>query len=157
MVITPPMIYGDGLGLTSESDQLPKLIYKSKEKKAGIYVGKGLNRYSNVHISDLAYLFVLALEKGPSAAMFFAENGEVSFLRIAQSISQGLGFKGKTTSWPMADAITEFGDWARFALGSNSRIKAVNARNLLGWKPEADSMLTWIKKTLPSQKQLSRM
>ena len=31
MVITPPMIYGNSLGLVAESDQLPKLIRKSKE------------------------------------------------------------------------------------------------------------------------------
>lgn len=36
MVITPPMVYGDALSLPAESDQLPKLIYKSKKK--------GLNR-----------------------------------------------------------------------------------------------------------------
>jgi len=33
------------------------------------------------------------------------------------------------------EAIKELGDWARFAIGSNSRIKAINAKILLGWKP----------------------
>jgi nucleoside-diphosphate-sugar epimerase len=146
MVITPPMIYGNTLGLPAESDQLPKLIYKSKEKMAGIYIGKGLNRWSNVHIKDLVNLYLLALEKGPSAVMFFAENGEESFLTIAQSISMSLGFGGKTVSWPIAEAIKEFGDWARFAIGSNSRIKAINARKLLNWEPEAESILMWIEK-----------
>ena len=32
----------------------------------------------NVHIQDLVQLYSLALEKGPSAAMFFAENGEAA-------------------------------------------------------------------------------
>lgn len=77
--------------------------------------------------------------------MFFAENGEESFLTIAQSISQSLGYNGKTISWPINEASKEFGDWARFALGSNSRIRAVNARALLGWQPEAQSLLDWIK------------
>jgi hypothetical protein len=44
MVITPPMIYGDALGLPPQTDQVPKLIQKSKEKKAGVYIGTGLNR-----------------------------------------------------------------------------------------------------------------
>ena len=70
------MIYGEGLGLSKESDQLPKLIRQSVEKKAGVYIGKGLNRWSNVHIQDLVNLYVLALEKAPSGAMLFAENGE---------------------------------------------------------------------------------
>lgn len=151
MVITPPMIYGDALGLPALSDQIPKLIVKSKEKNAGIYIGKGLNRWSNVHMRDLVELYSLALEKGPSAAMFFAENGEESFLAIAKSISHSLGYKGKIISWPVAEAINEFGNWARYALASNSRIRAVNARNLLGWHPGSESILTWIEKNANSQ------
>ena len=146
MVITPPMIYGNGLGLSTESNQIPRLIHKAKEKGGGVYIGKGLNRWSNVHIKDLVNLYSLALAKGPSAAMFFAENGEESFLTLAQSISNALGFQGKTLSWPIAEAIEEFGDWARFAIGSNSRVKATNARKLLGWEPKAESILTWIEK-----------
>ncbi len=146
MVITPPMIYGDALGLPAQTDQIPKLIKKSKDKKAGIYIGTGLNRWSNVHIKDLTDLYSLALAKGPSGVMFFVENGEESLLTIAKAISGALGYKGKTLSWNVEDAIKEFGDWARFAIASNSRIKADNARNLLGWKPKEKSILTWIEK-----------
>ena len=80
--------------------------------------------------------------------MFFAEHGEESFLAIAQSISSALGFTGQTISWPIADAINELGDWARFAIASNSRIRAVNARKLLGWKPQVESVLDWIEKNV---------
>lgn len=145
MVITPPMIYGDSLGLPTVSDQLPKLIQKSKKELAGVYVGKGINRWSNIHIKDLVKLYSLALEKGPSAAMFFAENGEESFLTIAQTISYVLGFKGKTMNLSMMEAIQEFGEWARYAIASNGRIRAVNARKLLGWNPQAESILAWIE------------
>lgn len=146
MVITPPMIYGDPLGLPKQTDQIPKLIQKSKEKKAGVYIGKGLNRWSNVHIKDLTNLYSLALAKAPSAAMFFAENGEESLLTIAKTISHAMRYQGKTFSWRIEDAIEEFGNWARFAIASNSRIKADNARNLLGWKPKEESILEWIEK-----------
>jgi nucleoside-diphosphate-sugar epimerase len=148
MVITPPMVYGDALGLPAVSDQLPKLILKSKEKMAGIYIGKGVNRWSNVHIKDLVNLYSLVLEKGPSAAMFFAENGEESFLTLAKTISHRLGFNGKIESWAMSEAMTELGDWARYAIASNSRIRAMNARSLLGWKPKAESILAWIEKSI---------
>ncbi len=148
MIITPPMIYGEALGIAAESDQIPKLIRKSEGKKAGVYIGKGLNCWSNVHIKDLVSLYSLALEKGPSAAMFFAENGEESLLTIAKTISEALGFKGETKSWDIDEAIKELGDWARFAIGSNSRIKAVNARKLLGWNPNAESIVSWIKKSV---------
>src|SRR5215831_1701078 len=52
VVICPAMIYGRGRGLHTESDQLPKLIAISTQAGAGVYFGKGLNRYSNVHIDD---------------------------------------------------------------------------------------------------------
>lgn len=42
----------------------------------------------------------------------YAENGEESFLTIAGSISNALGFNGKTISLSMAEAIADFGDWA---------------------------------------------
>ena len=47
------MIYGMGRGLQPNSDQLPKLAALSKQLGAGVYFGKGLNRYLNVHIDDL--------------------------------------------------------------------------------------------------------
>ena len=100
MVITPPMIYGDPLGLPeTRTDQLPKLIQKSKEKRSGVYIGKGVNIWSHVHINDLVELYDLAVKKGPSAAMFFAENGETSFIEIAKTISKGLGFGGNVSCW----------------------------------------------------------
>jgi nucleoside-diphosphate-sugar epimerase len=58
------MIYGTGRGLQPHSDQIPKLIGLSKQAGAGIYFGKGLNRYSNVHIDDLVDLYLVAMEKG---------------------------------------------------------------------------------------------
>ena len=146
IVICPSMIYGEGLGLTTESDQIPKLMCQSRKVGAGVYVGKGVNRWSNVHIKDVTTLYLLALEKAPSASMFFIENGEESLMAIAKSISKALGFGGKTISWSIDNAIRELGDWARFALASNSRVRAVNARNLLGWKPVEKSILRWMEK-----------
>ncbi|MFT8555508.1 MAG: NAD-dependent epimerase/dehydratase family protein [Zymomonas mobilis] len=147
IVFCPTMIYGESLGLSAKSDQLPKIYAQSRKVGAGAYIGTGLNRWSNVHIRDLAELYRLALERAPSASYFYAENGETSFIEIATSISNALGFKGKTQSWSADDAIAELGDWARFAIGSNSRVRAVNARRLLGWVPQHMSIHQWIETT----------
>ncbi|MOA30719.1 hypothetical protein D3C78_1518270 [compost metagenome] len=147
-MIVPSMIYGNALALPVESDQLPQIIRKSRELQAGVHVGKGVNRWSNVHIKDLVQLYVLALEKAPSASYFFAENGEESYGDIAKSVSKALGFGGKTISWPADEAIAELGDWARFAIASNSRVRATHARNLLAWAPKEESLLSWIKNNL---------
>jgi nucleoside-diphosphate-sugar epimerase len=146
IVICPTTIYGGGRGLKKESDQIPKLIRKSKERGAGVYIGQGINRWSNVHIDDLADLYLLALEKAPSASFFFAENGEESYKRIAESISNSLGFGGKTESWPIADANAELGESVRSSLASNSRVRATNARRLLNWSPKGLSLLEAIEK-----------
>lgn len=147
VVFCPTMIYGDALGLDTASDQLPKLLARSRQVGAGAYLGAGVHRWSNVHIEDLAELYRLALEKAPSASLFFAENGEASFIEIATSISHALGFEGRIESWPADEAIAELGDWARFAIGSNSRVRAVNARQLLGWQPRRESIHQWLRST----------
>jgi nucleoside-diphosphate-sugar epimerase len=79
VVICPTMVYGTGRGMQPDSDQLPKLIALSQQLGAGVYFGKGLNRYSHVHIDDLVELYVLALDKAPAGSFFFAENGDASF------------------------------------------------------------------------------
>lgn len=144
IVIAPSMIYGDSLGLDVQSDQLPVIYQKSKQFSKGVHVGKGINRWSNVHITDLANLYLLALQKAPSGSYFYAENGEESYKDLSEFISCALGFKGETMSWKAEDAVKELGDWARYALGSNSRVRAVNARYLLGWAPNGPSIRDWI-------------
>lgn len=145
IVIVPSMIYGDAIGLPAESAQLPQIIRKSREMGAGVYVGKGVNRWSNVHIKDLAQLYLLALERAPSASYYFAENGEESFRDIAGAVSEALGYQGRTISWPFEEAIAELGEWVRSSIGSNSRVHSVSARNLLGWEPKGEPLLSWIR------------
>ncbi len=139
VVICPPMIYGKGRGLQPDSDQLPKIIALSKQAGAGVYFGKGLNRYSNVHIDDLVELYLLALEKAPGGSFFFAENGHASFKEIAEMVSRSLGFGGKTVSLSVEDLVRQYGDAGRYGAASNSLVSAVNARRL-GWSPKSPSL-----------------
>jgi nucleoside-diphosphate-sugar epimerase len=140
VVICPTMVYGEGYGLKTESDQLPKIVAKSRVLGAGVYIGTGKTIWSNVFISDLVDLYVLALERAPSGAFFFAENGETTFESIATSVSRSLGYEGKTVSWDVKAAIAELGGFARIALSTNSRVRATNARRLLGWQPNGPSL-----------------
>lgn len=146
IVFCPTMIYGDALGLPTASDQLPKLLAKSRQFSAGAYMGAGVHRWSNVHIEDLAELYRLALEKAPSASLFFAENGGLRSSRSRRPSATLWVSKG-VSSWPADEAIAELGDWARFAIGSNSRVRAVNARQLLGWLPKRETIHQWLRST----------
>jgi nucleoside-diphosphate-sugar epimerase len=116
----------------------------SKQSGAGVYVGKGLNRYSNVHIDDLVALYLLAIDKAPGGSFFFAENGHNSFADIAVMIGRSLGFDGKTLSLPVEHVIAQFGEATRLGVASNSYVSAANARRL-GWSPKAPSLAEWFK------------
>ncbi|MGA9452713.1 MAG: NAD-dependent epimerase/dehydratase family protein [Verrucomicrobiia bacterium] len=144
VVICPSMIYGKGMGLQPDSDQLPKIIALSKQAGAGVYFGKGLNRYSNVHIDDLVDLYLLALEKAPGGSFFFAEHGDASFKEIAEMVSRSLGFGGRTVSLNVGDAVRQYGDAGRYGVSSNSLVGAVNARRL-GWSPKGPSLREYLE------------
>ena len=144
IVICPTMIYGTGRGAQPHSDQIPKLIGLSKQVGAGVYFGKGLNRYSNVHIDDLVDLYLLAMERAPGGSFFFAENGYSSFKDIARMISATLGFGDKTVSLPVEAISQQYGEAGRLGVASNSFVSAANARRL-GWSPKAPSLAEWLK------------
>lgn len=144
-VICPTMVYGRGRGPKKDSDQIPKIAKKSRERGAGVYVGKGANIWSNVQIDDLCSLFSLALEKAPSGSFFFAENGELSLKEVAHAISVAIGLGGRTESWSLEEATEELGAWPRVALATNCRVRANNARRALGWKPVGPSLADGLK------------
>lgn len=148
-VICPTTVYGIGRGLRLESDQIPKLIAKSRERRAGVYLGRGENIWSDVFIGDLCSLYALAVEKAPSGAFFFAENGEHKLKNVASEISWALGFEGKIESWNVEDATAELGAWPRIALGTNCRVRAVNAKRLLMWRPTGPSLSEVLSQTIP--------
>ena len=63
-VVFPPIIYGVGGGPCHQrSVQVPELARFTIERGKGAQVGRGLNRWANVHIHDLADLFALLVEK----------------------------------------------------------------------------------------------
>lgn len=146
IVIAPPMVYGTGLGINKVSEQLPLLEAAAHTNMAGVYIGKGENIWSNVHVADVAELFVLALEKAAAGSYFYAENGEASLKQIAESTSKKLGFQGKTISLSINEAIEIWGPaFTYYGLSSNSRVTAAKARKLLGWEPKYNSILTSIE------------
>jgi nucleoside-diphosphate-sugar epimerase len=110
-------------------------------------VGQGENIWSNVHIDDLVSLYLLALQKAPAGAFYYAENGENSYREVAAAVSRMLGFGGRTQPLSMQEAVAELGEAAtNFSFGSNSRVRAVRARRELGWKPQGPALLDEIER-----------
>src|SRR6267143_171154 len=90
VVIRPTMIYGEGRGSRKESAQVPALIDNAKKAGVGLHIGKGENIWANVHIDDVTELYLLALQKAPAGALYYAENGEELLKNVAASISRML-------------------------------------------------------------------
>jgi len=144
-VLCNTMVYGIGTGLHRESVQIPRLMNWARKSGTVRYIGRGANIWSNVHIEDVADLYLAALQHRSLSGLYFVENGEASFRQIGEAIALRLGL-GEPRSWPFDEAAEELGHVsAAYTFGSNSRVRAVRARSELGWRPKHPSLIEWIK------------
>jgi nucleoside-diphosphate-sugar epimerase len=144
-VICNTLIYGHSLGVKRDSVQLPRLLKQARKSNIVRHVGPGQNIWSNVHIEDVVELYALALEKNQPGTFYFVESGEAAFVDMTHAIAQALGLPA-AQDWPLKDAEAEWGyEMANYGLGSNSRVRGKNARELLGWAPKRTSVIDWIR------------
>ena len=146
IVLCHSLIYGRGQGIHAESIQIPGLIELAKKTGEASHIGKGGNIWSHVHIDDVAELYLLAIENAPAGSFFYVENGETSMKTVVEAISKMLGLGGKTEQISLDRAISEWGaEMAHFAFGSNSRVTATKARQMLSWNPTGAGLLDEIE------------
>jgi nucleoside-diphosphate-sugar epimerase len=141
VVIRPSLIYGRGHGLNPHSIQIPRLIALARSRGVALHVGRGLNVWSHVHIDDLVELYLLALAEAPAGSLFYAENGEASWKAMASAVGRMLGYGPEARSWPIEEAVREWGPAAITSYGSNSRVRSLKARKMLGWVPNGPALL----------------
>lgn len=145
IVMVPGMVYGKGHFINIKSKQLPALEQAAHALQSGVYIDSGKNCWSHVHIDDLVDLYLLALAKAKRGSLFYIENGETSFYEIGTAIHQRLGFNGTATSLTLLEASERWGSMmAKIGLSSNCRINADKARQMLGWQPHHNSILSYI-------------
>ena len=129
MVIRPPLIWGHG-----GSYQIPGIFESVEKTGAACYVGLGLHLYSNVHVDDLADLYLKAIEHAVAGALYHAVAGEADFRQIAEAVAGVMGCRTRSVDMEEASAI-----WgpviARLLFGVSSRSRAVRSRMELGWSP----------------------
>ncbi len=147
VVLCNTMIYGNALGVRAQSVQVPALAQQARESGVARYIGRGLNRWSNVHIADVAALYALAIANAPAGSFMYVESGEEALGEVARAIAARLGL-GAAQSWPAEQAIAAWGrEKAMFSLGSNSRVRG-SATEGLGWAPRHRSITDWIAREL---------
>src|SRR5262245_39901133 len=85
VVLCNTMIYGNALGAPAQSVQIPALVRQAKASGVARYIGRGLNRWSNVHIADVAGLYALAIAKAPTGTFMYVESGEEALAEISKA------------------------------------------------------------------------
>ncbi|KAG6327950.1 hypothetical protein ID866_11139 [Astraeus odoratus] len=119
-IILPSTIYALAksklvdLGIQNpRSIQIPQLIRAGLARGQGGMVGQGENIWPNVHIDDIADLFIVVYESALSGkaahgreGFYFGENGEHRLYDVAKAISQTIYELGKGKS-PEPETFTE--------------------------------------------------
>ncbi|KAL3479830.1 hypothetical protein BJX99DRAFT_62044 [Aspergillus californicus] len=121
-LMMPPTVYGEGLGLfKTQSIQLPFVIGRAIEAGYPEYIGDGSGTVGFVHISDLAMLYVLLLnrvldvDKGvdvdvPSGrkGYYFSNTGDFTWKSLSYKIGEvGLRLGALTSSLPKSITLSE--------------------------------------------------
>ncbi|HTA42488.1 MAG TPA: SDR family oxidoreductase [Bryobacteraceae bacterium] len=114
-------------------------VQVAREKGVSAYIGEGLNRWPAAHVSDVAHLYRLALEKHEPGSRYnaVAEEG-VSMREIAEVIGRGL--KVPVVSLSQEKAQAHFGWLAMFA-GFDMPASSAHTRQGLGWHPTGPGLI----------------
>ncbi|MFF3489041.1 NAD-dependent epimerase/dehydratase family protein [Streptomyces sp. NPDC002701] len=143
-VLCNSLIYGHGRGQARDSVLIAALVNQARVGGVVRRVGAGRNVWSNVHIDDVTDLYLLALEKTPAGTFYFVENGEESLAAMTDAIAATLGLPDPCPWDPDSPDNLWHPEFARHALGSNSRVRTTRTHSLLGWRPRHHSITDWL-------------
>ena len=114
------------------------LVRAAWEKGAVAYVGEGKNRWPAAHVSDVARLYRLALEKGDAAIYHAVDEEGVPMKDMCEVL--GKGMKLPVVSIPQEMAEEYFG-WLAIFAGLDLVASSARTRKALGWTPVGVGML----------------
>ena len=114
-------------------------IQIARQKGASAYLGDGANRWPAAHVTDVARLYRLALERHEPGARYHAAAEEgVPVREIAQVIGAGLGVRVMSLS--PEEAADHFG-WLTPLAGLDMPASSAWTRERLGWQPTGPGLL----------------
>ncbi|NBW07205.1 MAG: SDR family oxidoreductase [Caulobacteraceae bacterium] len=119
------------------------LIEIARAKGVSAWVGEGLNRWPAAHVSDVAELYRLALDKGQKNARYnaVAEEG-VTAREIAETLGAGLGLPAVSVT--PGEAASHFG-WMGMFAGLDMVASSARTRQALGWTPTGPGLIADLK------------
>lgn len=135
IIIRPALVYGGGGGIVA------MMVQSASQYRVVQYVGTGENRWTLIHVEDLARCYVAALERAESGSLFIAADDQVMRLHeIAQLVSQAAGIPGQVQSWKLEEARAAMGAFAD-ALALDQQVSGAKAKQALNWQPQAPSLI----------------
>ncbi|WP_437925635.1 SDR family oxidoreductase [Sorangium sp. So ce291] len=114
------------------------VIEVARQKGFVGYVGEGTNHWSAAHVTDVARLYRLAVEKGDAARYHAVGEEGVRLRAIADVVGKGLGLPVR--SIPPAEAPGYFG-WMAHLATEDLRSSSDKTRAALGWEPKGPGLI----------------
>lgn len=144
-VLCNGMVYGDPVALAGESDMVAALARGAKAWGRARHVDRGLNRWANVQVEDMADLYTLARREAPAGRFLYVENGETEMRATVQAIADRFGL-GEAETADLGEAEKVWGHrLANYTLGANSRVRGHLGR-ALGWRPQHGLITDWLRR-----------
>jgi nucleoside-diphosphate-sugar epimerase len=134
IVVRPAFVYGHAGG-----DVLRALLAAAVQRRASLYPAPGNHAWPNVHVDDLAHLYLLAAA-GPGGAIYHAAAGETTPRAVAEAIGRMIGAPQRTLSLPPAGAASRV-PYAGWLMSPGIRVDTTKARHVLGWAPRGPGLL----------------
>ncbi len=125
---------------TMKAGLITPLVAEARRAGAVAYVGEGRTRWSAAHVSDVAKLYVLALDRGEPGARYNASVEEgVTARAIAEAIGQGTGLPVRAIE---ADEVERYFGWMAPFAALDMTASNAWTRARLGWEPTGPDLLT---------------
>jgi nucleoside-diphosphate-sugar epimerase len=134
MIVRLPQVHD-----TEKHGLISFAIDVAREKGVSAYLGDGANRWAAAHVSDVARLYRLVLEKGQAGARYHAVGeGDVAMKAVAEAIGRRLDVP--VASIAPEEAMAHFGFLGRFA-GRDAPVSSRLTRERLGWAPAGPGLI----------------
>lgn len=125
---------------TTKAGLITPLVIEARRAGAVAYLGEGQTRLAAAHVSDVAKLYVLALEKGEPGARYHASVEEgVTARAIAEAIGKGTGLPVRSVA---AEEVERYFGWMAPFAALDMIASSAWTRMRLGWEPTGTDLLT---------------
>lgn len=155
IVIRPGCVYGRQGSLTNSWFE-----GASREHMLKV-IGDGTNRWSMVHVDDLALGYVRAAESGLGGEVFnLCDSTRSTVTEMARAAARAAGYTGSIQYIPVEEAVKAMGPYAE-CLALDQHVDSSKAKSKLGWVPRhlsfVDDIETYFASWKAWQEQVKRI